>query len=142
MPTYTYQCKKCEARHDVFHSMSVNPRVKCEVCGAACKRLMGTGAGLIFKGSGFYETDTKTRTGYKEAASAESSSKAESAGKGDSGGKSESPGKGDTAAKGESAGKSERTGKGETSGKTEAKPAPAAKSESKPATAKGKPGGD
>ncbi len=130
MPTYTYQCKKCEARRDVFHSMSVNPRVKCEACGAACKRLMGTGAGLIFKGSGFYETDTKTRTGYKEAASAESSSKAEASGKGDSSGKA------DTAAK------SEPSSKTDIAAKTEAKPAPSAKTESKPAKTKAKSGSD
>ena len=39
--------------------MSANPRVKCTECGAGCKRLLGTGAGIIFKGSGFYETDYK-----------------------------------------------------------------------------------
>lgn len=44
---------------DVFHPMTANPRVKCPVCGGGCKRLLGTGAALIFKGSGFYETDYK-----------------------------------------------------------------------------------
>ena len=63
MPTYTYQCKKCEAVVDHFHGMNAQPRIKCEECGAACKRLIGTGAGIIFKGSGFYETDYKQKTG-------------------------------------------------------------------------------
>lgn len=61
MPTYSYQCKRCDHVQDVFHAMSVTPRVKCEVCGGSCKRLLGTGAGIIFKGSGFYETDYKRK---------------------------------------------------------------------------------
>ncbi len=72
MPTYTYQCKKCHHTFDVFHAMSASPRIKCESCGhAGCTRLMGTGAGIIFKGSGFYETDFKDKKGKpaKDAAS-------------------------------------------------------------------------
>ena len=61
MPTYSYQCKRCEHTQDVFHSMSAKPRVKCEECGGPCIRLLGTGAGIIFKGSGFYETDYKNK---------------------------------------------------------------------------------
>ncbi len=76
MPTYTYQCKKCEAVADHFHGINAKPRIKCEECGGACKRLIGMGAGIIFKGSGFYETDYKTKTGKPD-------SKAES-GKGES----------------------------------------------------------
>ena len=63
MPTYSYQCSKCEHVFDVFHGMSEKPRVKCERCAGRCKRLIGTGAGVIFKGSGFYETDYKKKTG-------------------------------------------------------------------------------
>ena len=59
MPTYTYECRKCHHTLDVFHPMTANPRVKCPECGGGCKRLLGTGAALIFKGSGFYETDYK-----------------------------------------------------------------------------------
>lgn len=78
MPTYTYQCKACEETHEVFHAMSANPKVKCPVCGKACKRLLGTGAGIIFKGSGFYETDYKKDGGTKAAKSGGSAeSKAE-----------------------------------------------------------------
>jgi predicted nucleic acid-binding Zn ribbon protein len=43
--------------------MSAEPQVKCEQCGKKCKRLMGTGAGFIFKGTGFYETDFKDKKG-------------------------------------------------------------------------------
>ena len=63
MPTYTYECKKCGHEMDLFHSMTSTPRVKCEECGGACRRLIGRGAGIIFKGSGFYETDYKTKKG-------------------------------------------------------------------------------
>jgi putative FmdB family regulatory protein len=59
VPTYTYKCKKCGSEFDVFHAISADPRVKCEACGGGCKRQLGTGAGIIFKGSGFYETDYK-----------------------------------------------------------------------------------
>jgi putative FmdB family regulatory protein len=63
MPTYSYQCKKCEAVADHFHGINAKPRIKCEECGGACKRLIGTGSGIIFKGSGFYETDYKQKSG-------------------------------------------------------------------------------
>ncbi len=61
MPTYSYQCKRCDHVHDVFHGMTASPRIKCDVCGGPCKRLLGSGAGIIFKGSGFYETDYKKK---------------------------------------------------------------------------------
>lgn len=87
VPTYTYLCKKCGHHQDVFHSMSAKPRVKCDACGGPCRRLLGTGAGLIFKGSGFYETDYK-RSNAKggdgetsgETSKSESSKKSESSG--------------------------------------------------------------
>ena len=63
MPTYSYECRKCGVVHDVFHAMNASPRVKCPVCGGGCKRLLGAGAGIIFKGAGFYETDYKRKSG-------------------------------------------------------------------------------
>ena len=73
MPTYTYSCRKCNYVKDVFHGMSVNPRIKCDDCGKGyMKRELGTGAGIIFKGSGFYETDYK-RSGTKPSGSAKES---------------------------------------------------------------------
>ncbi len=59
MPTYSYECKKCSHTFDLFHAITADPSVKCPECGSKCRRLIGTGAGIIFKGSGFYETDYK-----------------------------------------------------------------------------------
>jgi putative FmdB family regulatory protein len=63
MPTYDYECKKCGHTSEVFHTMTAKPRVKCPECGASAKKLIGAGAGIIFKGSGFYETDYKRKSG-------------------------------------------------------------------------------
>lgn len=91
MPTYTYECKKCGQQLDRFHGMNAKPRVKCEACGGACKRMLGSGSGIIFKGSGFYETDYKTKTGKKpDAAPSKSSDKETSTGTKDTSSKSDS----------------------------------------------------
>ena len=63
MPTYTYRCPKCGHEFDLFHSMSDDSPKKCEKCGAVAKRMIGAGAGLVFKGSGFYITDYKNGHG-------------------------------------------------------------------------------
>jgi putative FmdB family regulatory protein len=66
MPTYEYVCSKCGHHFEKFQSMRDEPLRKCPKCSkAALKRLIGGGAGLIFKGSGFYITDykNKPRTG-------------------------------------------------------------------------------
>ena len=63
MPTYEYECRSCGHISDVFHSMTVKRRVKCTECGGTTKKLIGAGAGIIFKGSGFYETDYKRKSG-------------------------------------------------------------------------------
>lgn len=63
MPTYTYECTKCGHQFDYFHSITANPKVVCEKCQGKCQRLIGNGAGIIFKGSGFYETDYKRKNG-------------------------------------------------------------------------------
>ena len=58
MPTYDYACKACGYRFEEFQSMSSDPLKKCPKCKKnQLQRLIGTGAGVIFKGSGFYETD-------------------------------------------------------------------------------------
>jgi len=61
MPTYTYECIKCGHRFDYFHSITATPKVVCGKCKGKCERLIGNGAGIIFKGSGFYETDYKKK---------------------------------------------------------------------------------
>jgi putative FmdB family regulatory protein len=68
MPTYDYQCSSCGHRFERFQSMTAKVLRKCPECGkTALERLIGTGAGVIFKGSGFYSTDYRSPS-YKEAA--------------------------------------------------------------------------
>ena len=79
MPTYEYSCAKCGKNFDAYQSMRDEPFRTCpkELCRlpkwgrGRVKRLLGTGAGLIFKGSGFYSTDYRSAS-YKEAAKKES----------------------------------------------------------------------
>jgi putative FmdB family regulatory protein len=61
MPTYDYECDKCKTVFEVFQKMSDKPFAKCPECGGAAKRLISGGAGVIFKGSGFYATDYKKK---------------------------------------------------------------------------------
>ena len=83
MPTYEYACQKCGQNFEAFQSMRAEPFQECpkELCRlpkwghGKVKRLLGTGAGLIFKGSGFYITDYRSDS-YKEAAKKESPSPA------------------------------------------------------------------
>jgi putative FmdB family regulatory protein len=71
MPTYEYECEKCGKRLEKFQSMTSEPLKKCPACGKnALKRLISGGAGLIFKGSGFYITDYRD-SNYKDAAKAD-----------------------------------------------------------------------
>ncbi len=64
MPTYEYKCSKCDHQFETFQPISDEPVKKCPSCGGKVKRLISGGAGLIFKGSGFYITDYK-RAGEK-----------------------------------------------------------------------------
>jgi len=57
MPTYEYECKSCGHSFEVFQSMSDEPLKTCDKCGKEVRRLIFGGAGVIFKGSGFYVTD-------------------------------------------------------------------------------------
>ena len=57
MPTYDFKCPKCGHRFDVFKSIHDETDEICPVCGEKAKRLIGTGAAIIFKGKGFYITD-------------------------------------------------------------------------------------
>jgi len=59
MPTYEYKCIKCEKVFDHFQSMTDKPLSKCKFCKGKVTRMIGGGAGIIFKGSGFYITDYK-----------------------------------------------------------------------------------
>lgn len=73
MPTYEYECQKCGDHFELFQSIKDAPKKTCPKCKGRVKRLLGTGAGLLFKGSGFYITDYR-KSSYKEAAKKDSSS--------------------------------------------------------------------
>ena len=70
MPTYDYECTLCGHVFEVFHSMSAEPVSTCTECDGKVQRLIGTGAGILFKGSGFYQTDYRSPE-YNKAASAD-----------------------------------------------------------------------
>ncbi|MBT3374923.1 MAG: hypothetical protein HN742_08975 [Lentisphaerae bacterium] len=67
MPTYEYKCLDCDDRFEVVQSMKDDALAECTKCQGRLKRLIGTGAGIIFKGSGFYCTDYRSDS-YKSAA--------------------------------------------------------------------------
>lgn len=114
MPTYEYKCFACDHVFERFQSITAEPIKRCPQCGKAkVKRLLGTGAGLIFKGSGFYITDYRSES-YKNAAKSDS---------------------GATPSTSASETKSDSSSKSET--KSESAPA-SSKTESKPATKKNK----
>jgi len=71
MPTYEYECLSCDHAFERFQSMKDAPLRKCPQCGKKITRLMGSGAGILFKGTGFYETD------YKRSKTTESNSKSD-----------------------------------------------------------------
>jgi putative FmdB family regulatory protein len=73
MPTYEYRCESCGHQFEVFQSMK-DAKLEdcpCDSCEGPVKRLLGTGAGLIFKGGGFYQTDYRSDS-YKKGAKKES----------------------------------------------------------------------
>lgn len=70
MPTYEYECRACNHAFELFQAMSDEPVKVCPQCGGSVRRMIGGGTGIIFKGSGFYVTDSK------KASSSASSSRA------------------------------------------------------------------
>lgn len=80
MPTYDYECDACEHEFELFQQMSDPVKKKCPECGKLkLRRLFGTGAAVVFKGSGFYETDYRSDS-YKKAAEKDSKKSKESSG--------------------------------------------------------------
>ncbi len=67
MPTYEYECSECRDSFEAFHSMSAEPISVCLKCNGKVNRLISAGAGLLFKGSGFYETDYRSSDYKKDA---------------------------------------------------------------------------
>jgi putative FmdB family regulatory protein len=71
MPTYDYRCESCSHEFEEMQSFKDDPLTVCPKCHeSALRRLFGTGAAILFKGSGFYETDYRSES-YKKAAKAE-----------------------------------------------------------------------
>jgi len=86
MPTYDYICRACDHAFELFQQMSDPVKRKCPKCGKPkLERLIGTGAGVIFKGGGFYETDYRSDS-YRKAAEAEKKSADSASGGGDKSG--------------------------------------------------------
>ncbi|MDB4408822.1 zinc ribbon domain-containing protein [Akkermansiaceae bacterium] len=82
MPNYDYKCQKCEHVFEVFQGMNDAKLTDCpqDDCDGEVKRLLGTGAGVIFKGSGFYQTDYRSdsyKAGEKKAAESSGSKSSE-----------------------------------------------------------------
>jgi putative FmdB family regulatory protein len=74
MPTYDYECDACDHRFELYQSILADPEKKCPKCKKMkLRRLIGTGAAVVFKGSGFYQTDYRSDS-YKKSAAADSKS--------------------------------------------------------------------
>lgn len=118
MPTYEYQCDACGRKFELFQSMTAEPVKKCALCGKRkVHRLIGTGAGIIFKGSGFYATDYRSES-YKTAAQKDKSDGAAA-----TSGKSSpaKPAEGGSAASGGTAGSANAAGGSQDSAKSDSK---------------------
>ncbi|HEU4881381.1 MAG TPA: FmdB family zinc ribbon protein [Longimicrobium sp.] len=83
MPTYEYRCPECGNEFEKFGKMSDPPVMECPQCGAEAIRKISGGAGLVFKGSGFYITDYRGE-GYKKAAEGDKGASSSSSGGGES----------------------------------------------------------
>ncbi|MBI2441388.1 MAG: zinc ribbon domain-containing protein [Lentisphaerae bacterium] len=69
MPTYEYECRSCQHQFELFQSITAKPIAQCPRCHKAkVRRLIGRGAGVIFKGSGFYQTDYRSASYRKQLA--------------------------------------------------------------------------
>ena len=80
MPTYEYRCKTCEHEWEEFQSIKANPTRKCPECGKLkAQRIISAGGGIIFKGSGFYQTDYRSES-WKQGEKADRKSQDSSSG--------------------------------------------------------------
>ncbi len=104
MPTYEYECQRCGHKFEEFQSITAAPRSRCPVCRGKVQRLIGGGIGIVFKGSGWYATDSRPRRpgGAAESGGGQAGTAAEAA---VAAGKGAGKGAGDAAAapKGEAA---------------------------------------
>ncbi|MFO7905773.1 MAG: FmdB family zinc ribbon protein [Planctomycetota bacterium] len=96
MPTYDYCCNACDHEFEYFQSINSPVKRKCPACGQLkLKRLIGPGAAIMFKGSGFYETDYRSESYKKRAAEEKEAASPSKESKGESKGESKSDGKAD-----------------------------------------------
>jgi len=104
MPTYDYECGACGHAFELFQSITAKPVRKCPSCGRPrATRLIGTGAGVLFRGSGFYQTDYRSEN-YKQRARAEKESAGAAASKSGDGGTGKATAGSSTASNGGSSG--------------------------------------
>jgi len=96
MPTYVYRCDQCRHEFEALQSIREAPRTICPKCNGPVRRLIGTGVGFIFKGSGFYATDYKKKPAESGTGSAAPSGDKGKKGKGEGAAKSDEPGKTNT----------------------------------------------
>ena len=90
MPTYDYVCGACDHKWELFQRITANAIRKCPDCGRLkARRVIGAGAGIIFKGSGFYQTDYRSES-YKKAAEADKQASTPNKSKSDSGSSTDS----------------------------------------------------
>ena len=90
MPTYDYECDACGHAFELFQSIRDEPEKKCPRCGKRkLRRLIGSGGAILFKGSGFYTTDYRSRDYHKQAKSESKSSESNSPGDTSDSGKSD-----------------------------------------------------
>ena len=109
MPTYDYECDACGHTFELFQSMSAPVEKKCPECGKPkLRRLFGTGAAVVFKGSGFYQTDYRSDSYKKAAENDKPASESKSDGKSESKSESKSDTKSSDTQKAPDSGKSEK----------------------------------
>jgi putative FmdB family regulatory protein len=119
MPTYDYECDGCGHTFELFQSIMAEPEKKCPKCAKKkLRRLIGTGAAVMFKGSGFYQTDYRSESYKKSAASDKKTTESSGETKSSDGAKAET--------------------KSETKSESTSTPAPKANPESKPSSKKKK----
>ena len=104
MPTYDYRCLECEVQFEKFQGINEPHLEECPECNGKVKRLIGAGAGLIFKGSGFYITDYRSE-GYKESAKKDEKATSEKSNKGKKEKKEKQDKKSDTSSQAKSSSK-------------------------------------
>lgn len=123
MPTYEYRCRKCKHQFELFHSIKDDKPKRCPKCRSRADRVPSGGAGLLFKGSGFYITDYRSQS-YRDRAkqeksggsgsSSESGGSSSSSKSGDSGSASKSGGSGGSGSSSGGAGDASGSGRGKS----------------------------